>query len=187
MPSKLHDGPRENGNPVEVQTNADAASKPMVEVQTNVLLARPEHVIGPDAAHEGAQSENGQEPDRRKRGRHRGGSNGGMDLDANGKLTANGWENSKFSSAEQRGKFLRLMGGQRFAAAAQAACAGDDDIPTDLPTYELTAGAWVQNLDDEEAQAEVPGHADPRGDELQKLFSQGVQQMGHRRRGLGSV
>ncbi|CAE7466183.1 CPK28 [Symbiodinium natans] len=63
-----------------------------------------------------------------------------------GRLTANGWESSQFHNSKERMKFLRLMGGQKFAEAAKALEAGVDDDQV----FELIAGEWVQAKEAEE-------------------------------------
>jgi len=82
-----------------------------------------------------------------------------------GKLTANGWERSQFDSAEDKNKFLRLMGGQKFAAVVEAAAGGhavcDDDLPTDCPTLEWVPGgglveASAPHLADEDLPSNCP-------------------------------
>jgi len=102
---------------------------------------------------------------------------------ADGKLTANGWEKSHFDSDEKKGKFLRLMGGQKLVDAAEAAA--DDDFPTDLPTFELTGGDWVEEIADDVVDEAANGP--DRKDELQKLYSQARKQRLRPGQGLGAA
>merc|ERR1712050_274830 len=119
MPSKSQKEPEpEMDDVMVIETQPD-------KFQVHVPSVRPGCTNGRDAESEDGRHDIGQELSGRRLWSR---SNHCLEPDANGKLTANGWENSTFESAEQRGKFLRLMGGQRFAAAAEAAC-GDDDMP----------------------------------------------------------
>jgi hypothetical protein len=152
-------------------------------------------------AKEKAKREAEREADRAKRKAFWNKSEDKLKRDEYGKLTANDWESSQFNSSMQKDKFLRLMGGEKFKAAVEAGsddddsddvicaeeddvnviCADDDvtcddgDIPTDVPTFELSGRGWVE-----------ANHEKHRAAELEKLYSQGLEQGFNPRRGLGS-
>lgn len=123
--------------------------------------------------------------------------------EVDGRLSANRWENSNFGSADQKDKFLRLMGGDKLAEAVLAGDSDDEDIPPDgdLPTFELSEGQWVEDLvnssgrcrwiedltDGAETDAASPIKQGVESVVLEKLFRQGNRQKENPRRGLGSA
>jgi len=86
------------------------------------------------------------------------------------KLTANRWEDSRFQSDEQKNKFLRLMGGQKFVEEVedQVVWTGDNFIPEGLKTFDLDDGEWIESITVDSAQK--------RNLELEQLYRQGRQQ-----------
>jgi len=114
-----------------------------------------------------------------------------------GQLSANAWERRRLGDAETKNKFLRLMGGQRFASKAAAATEGvlfDEELPADCPTFELSCeGDWVAAAASEEKAAVEKADAEAavrqREEELERLYVKGLQRTrrkGHQGLGLGS-
>lgn len=114
-----------------------------------------------------------------------------IEPNADGKLTANSWEKSEFESTGKKDKFLRLMGGQKLVEAAEAVdqnnaaleededddciCA-DNDIPTDVPTFELCGGEWKEEVNHEQQKKD-----------LIKQFGQAMRQKHNPHAGIGAV
>lgn len=110
--------------------------------------------------------------------------------DGDGALSANGWEHSRFHSAEEKGKFLRLMGGRKFAEAAEATCKGilyEGEVPVDCPTFELSGGRWVETRSADGEPAEEDEDT-ARERELERQYMHSLRHLqGSDRRGLGAA